>query len=204
MALADPALMARFASPISGWCFNGLTTWHLFSYILNSCATVEEAKEKILENRVIQSSFGAHFLFADKEGNATVFEIDHNTQAYVFTDGKPGEPLFITNHPVSTYTTPDKFPMYDPEAEHDTFYRMKLLKKTYSEKKSPLTRDDAIDLMEVVHCAFTDYKKAQYTFKERTLFNVNGVLSKRKLNIRFYLHGVAPIPGTNHMEDVTF
>ena len=28
--LADPALMARFASTISGWCFDGLTTWHLF------------------------------------------------------------------------------------------------------------------------------------------------------------------------------
>ncbi len=114
-----------------------------------------------------------HMIISYGDGNSTVFEIDKTSQAYVFTDRKPGEPLFCTNHPIALYTDSSKFPAYSEEAEHNSFYRMNLLDKTYAGMKAPFKKADAKDLVDVVHCAFVDDKKAEAAFKERTLINTN-------------------------------
>lgn len=144
------------------------------AYLLSNCATVEEAKKAILTSRVIQIGMCIHMLIADRQGNATVFEIDKTTQAYVFVDRKPGEPLFCTNHPLFTYTDPSTYPAYSKEAEHNSFFRMNLLDKTYADMKPSFQKSDAKDLVDVVHCAFVDYKKAEAAFDERTLINTKG------------------------------
>lgn len=144
------------------------------AYLLSNCATVEEAKKAILTSRVIQIGMCIHMLIADRQGNATVFEIDKTTQAYVFVDRKPGEPLFCTNHPLFTYTDPSTYPAYSKEAEHNSFFRMNLLDKTYADMKPSFQKSDAKDLVDVVHCAFVDDKKAEAAFDERTLINTKG------------------------------
>ena len=97
---------------MAGGRANGLSDVQLGAYLLSNCATVEEAKKAILTCRVIQVGMCIHMLIADREGNATVFEIDKTSQAYVFVDRKPGEPLFCTNHPLFTYTDPSTYPAY--------------------------------------------------------------------------------------------
>ena len=62
--------------------------------VMDQCATVEEAKRLILRSHLYQSIFVLHLLIADAEGNATVFEIDGSSGAYLFTDRVEGEPLF--------------------------------------------------------------------------------------------------------------
>ena len=81
--------------------------------ILDSCATVEEAKQMILNNRIMHMIMTAHMIIADANGDATIFEIEKHSQAYVFTDRKANEPLFITNHPVYNYPTPPTYPEFD-------------------------------------------------------------------------------------------
>ncbi len=197
---ADPNGVGEGGAPMAGGRINGLSDVQLGAYLLSNCATVEEAKKAILTTRVMQVGMCIHMLIADRDGNATVFEIDKLSQAYVFTDRKPGEPLFCTNHPLSTYTDSSKFPAYSEEAEHNTFYRMNLLDKTYADMKAPFKKSDAEELVNVVHCAFIDDKKAEAAFKERTLINTNCDLSKPEITVRFYLGDEGEIPGTNHIK----
>ena len=197
---ADPNGIGEGAAAMAGGRANGLSDVQLGAYLLSNCATVEEAKKAILTSRVIQIGMCIHMLIVDRQGNATVFEIDKTTQAYVFVDRKPGEPLFCTNHPLFTYTDPSTYPAYSKEAEHNSFFRMNLLDKTYADMKAPFEKSDAKDLVDVCHCAFVDDKKAEAAFDERTLINTNCDLSKPEITVRFYLGDDGPVPGTNHMK----
>jgi len=199
---SDPAGVVKVAGPTAGEKISGITMIQLGPFLLQTCANVEEAKKKILESRVMMVGLGTHMIFGDKQGKGCIFEIDKISQAYCLTDRKVGEPLVITNHPVSTYTDPDKFPKWEEGAEHNTFNRMCMLHKAISELKTPMKKTDADDMMTLVHCSFLDDKKAQCAPQERTLHTVNCDLSKCELSIKFYLRDVGPIKGTNHMEDV--
>ena len=158
---ADPNGVGEGASPMAGGTINGLSDVQLGAYLLSNCATVKEAKKAILASRVIQVGMCIHVLIADRHGDATVFEIDKLSQAYVFVDRKPGEPLFCTNHPLHNYPDPSTYPAYGEDAEHNTFFRMNLLNKTYAGMEAPFKKSDAEELVNVVHCAFVDDKKAR-------------------------------------------
>jgi len=197
----DPNGVEEVGGHTAGDRINGVTMLQLGPFIISKCATVEEAKKEILANRITQVGLGIHMLFADKDGNGFIVEIDKATQSYIFIDRKPGEPLFVTNFPVSSYPTPESYPKYDEEAEHNPFKRMEMLKGAYAKMKAPFEEEDAGKLIDVVHCSFVDHIKADCWIQERTLININVDLSKLEVGIRFYLGDVKPIPGTNLMED---
>ncbi len=169
--------------------------------ILDSCATVEQAKQMILRNRIMHMIMTAHMIIADAEGDATIFEIEKHSQAYVFTDRKANEPLFITNHPVYNYPTPPTYPEFDESKEHNTFQRQLIFRDTYARLKPPFKSEDATALTDAVHCSFIDDDKAEAAPRERTLINTTADLSKPEICVRFYLGDVGPIAGTNHMKD---
>ena len=77
---------------------------------------------------------------------------------------------------------------------------MNLLNKTYAGMKAPFKKSDAEELVNVVHCAFIDDKKAEAATKERTIINTNCDLSKPEITVRFYLGDEGEIPGTNHIK----
>ncbi len=206
---ADPNGIGETAAPFGGGHINGITQIQLGAYILSTCATVEDVKKAILTTRIIQVGLMWHLMFVGQRGNGTVFEIDKTSQAYVFVDRKPGEPLFCTNHPLSAYPDPSTYPEYPPEAEHNSFWRMNKLNESYAKLKQPFQESDASDLIDLVHCAFVDWKKAESVVEERTLIKTTCDLSKPEISVRFYLGDEGPIPGTNHMktrmsEPVTF
>ena len=138
------------------------------SMMLTTCATVEEAKEAILKNRILQTMMPLHMPIVDATGAATVFEID-KSGAYTFTDRVAGEPLFSTNHPIHIYPTPETYPDVDMTHEHNTFVRQHMLRDAYSKMTPPFTLDDAENLINVVHCSFVDGTKAESQQDERTL-----------------------------------
>lgn len=198
---SDTYAIGKQGSAPTGGALNGISFIQLGSMLTDKCATVKEAKIEILSHRVLFRFLTAHMLLADATGDATIFEINSGSQEYRFTDRKVNDPLFITNHPVSTYTDPSTYPEYPEDAEHNTFYRMNLLNKTYDGMKGPFEEKDAKHLTDVVHCAFVDDHKAQAGTKERTLYNITADLSVPEIKIRYYLSDVGPIEGTNHMKD---
>jgi hypothetical protein len=196
----DPSTYGAEAAPTSGYVWSGVSLIQLMNQVMDQCATVEEAKRLILRSHLYQSMFVLHLLIADAEGNATVFEIDGSSGAYLFTDRVEGEPLFCTNHPLHTYPTPDTYPEVNMEAEHNTFTRQVILRDKYQDFAMPLKRINATDLTDSVHVAFQDPEKAESSATMRTLFNCNADLSKPEINIRWHLGDGGPIAGTNHIK----
>ena len=196
----DPQGGGRDGSPPVGGDVSGIVMTQLHQLILTTCATVEEAKEAILKNRILQTIMPLHMPIVDATGAATVFEIDKGG-AYTFTDRVAGEPLFSTNHPIHIYPTPETYPDVDMTHEHNTFVRQHMLRDAYSKMTPPFTLDDAENLINVVHCSFVDGTKAESQQDERTLANIKADLSKPEIHIRWFLRDVGPVAGTNHMED---
>jgi hypothetical protein len=196
----DPSTYGVEGAPTSGYVWSGLSLIQLMNQVMDQCATVEEAKRLILRSHLWQSLFVVHLLMADAEGNATVFEIDGTSGAYLFNDRVEGEPLFCTNHPLHTYPTPDTYPDVNMEAEHNTFTRQVILREKYQDFAMPLKRSNATDLTDAVHVAFQDAEKAESSATMRTLFNSNSDLSKPEISIRWHLGDEGPIAGTNHLK----
>ena len=119
----------------------GLPLTQVPTLLLNTCASVEQAKLKILENRVTQTMMRVHLLIADATGNATVFELD-DKGGYQFVDRKANEPLFVTNHELSKYPDPGNYPDFDIKAEHNTFARQLILSDAFAGLSAPFTKDD--------------------------------------------------------------
>jgi hypothetical protein len=197
----DPGSVGKEGTPPSGMDISGVSTNQLLGLLLDTCATVEETKQQILQNRIMQVAMRTHLLIADAGGNAAVFEIDQQSVAYVFVDRQANEPLFVTNHPLHIYPTPDTYPDINMDAEHNSFTRQLLFRDKFAALQAPYKREDATTLTDAVHCAFVDDKQAEAGPKERTLMNVNADLSKPELRLRWYLGDAEPIPGTNHLKD---
>lgn len=196
----DPQSIGHEAGGASGLNFAGIPISQSVALLLDTCTTVEEAKLKILSNRLCQAIFRCHLLIADASGNATVFEINGNGE-YVFVNREANEPLFVTNHAIGEYPEPSAYPEFDRHAEHNTFARQLILRDCYAGLKAPFKEEDATAMMESVHCSFTDTKKAESGPMERTLSNATSDLKNKTISVRWYLGDVAPIDGTNHMQD---
>ena len=196
----DPDSIGNEGTPTSGMKVAGLPLTQVPTLLLDTCASVEEAKMKILQNHVGQTMMRVHLLIADASGNATVFELDASG-GYRFTDRKANEPLFVTNHELAKYPDPSAYPDFDINAEHNTFARQLILRDAYAGLNAPFSIDDVNAMTDSVHCSFVDTKKADSGPLERTLSNCTCDLSNPELSVRWYLGDVKPIPGTNHMED---
>lgn len=196
----DPDSIGSEGIPCSGMKTSGLSVIQLPTFLMDTCATVEEAKQKILQNKFTQTFLRLHLLIADASGNATVFELNEDGEL-CFADRKANEPIFVTNHQLSKYPDPGTYPEFDIHAEHNTYARQLIFRDAYAGLSAPFKIDDVNAMTDAVHCSFTDTKKAESGPLERTLSNCTCDLSKPELSVRWYLGDVKPIAGTNHMED---
>ncbi|WP_170386254.1 carcinine hydrolase/isopenicillin-N N-acyltransferase family protein [Ruegeria atlantica] len=199
-AMHDPWGVGDEIGSPGGQNVSGVTLTQLFALLIDTCATVEEAKKVILKNRIMQTIMRGHMMIADKSGDATVFEIDRHSQAYVFVDREANEPLFVTNHPNSRYPGPSTYPDFDMTHEHNTFTRQCILRDTYAALTPPFTKEDVTALTDSIHCAFVDDELAEAGPKERTLVNTTADLSKPEISVRWYLGDIGPVAGTNQVK----
>lgn len=199
--LADP-YGPHSPLPWGGGRDSGLGQTQVPGLVLQACETVDDAKRVLLRHKIFTGANALHYLIADAAGAATVFEIDHDTGEFVFTDASPDAPFVVTNHPLHTYPTPDTYPSVEPTAEHNTFNRMSMLKDAIGRHEGKYTRDDLQALVDGVTCAFVDQKLARVNVAsctERTLWTHTTDLAARDIRALFYLGDTEPIPGTNHM-----
>lgn len=181
---------------------SGLSQNQMPPLLLQTCATVDDAKRALLRHRVFAPTSALHALIADAQGAATVFEVDHDTGEFVFTDATPDAPFVVTNHPLHKYPTRDTFPSFEPAAEHNTFNRVCMLTDAAARHAGKFTRNALQTLLDGVACAFVDQKVAQVgvpAFPERTLWTHTTDLATKEIVATFYLGDSDPIAGTNHM-----
>jgi len=80
----------------------GLGELQTLRLLLDTCASVEEAKRALMATKQYYQYVPVHYLIADRHGNAFVWEYSaaHN-QEYVVEN--PGQPLFMTNFTLHTH-----------------------------------------------------------------------------------------------------
>ncbi|GIG69191.1 C45 family autoproteolytic acyltransferase/hydolase [Phytomonospora endophytica] len=189
------------ASPAGGYD-SGLSTNQVLGFVLDNAATVGEAKTALLgQHFFTPMAQGEHWLIADADGAATVFEIDQASHQYRFTDGRPDAPLVVTNHALHTYPTADMFPEVDANAEHNTFVRHRILTDAIAAHTGVWTGADITALLATVNCAFADNARAgvSHGWPERTLWTYLADPAERRLTTRFYRRDTGTVPGTNHV-----
>jgi acyl-CoA:6-aminopenicillanic acid acyl transferase len=95
MAMDNTLFSGRLVEPTQGPAV-GLGELQTMRLLLDTCATVEEAKQALLATKQYYQYVPVHYLIADRNGNAFVWEYSqfHNKE-YVIES--PGQPLVLTN-----------------------------------------------------------------------------------------------------------
>ncbi|MBD3190173.1 MAG: linear amide C-N hydrolase [Candidatus Heimdallarchaeota archaeon] len=87
----------------------GLNELQGMRLLLDTCATVEEAKKALKDNQHYFTFIPCHYLIADRSGKSFIFELDHQEKNQYFIDGE-NKPQVMTNHPVHLFPTSKHFP----------------------------------------------------------------------------------------------
>lgn len=184
--LADGDGPAIETPPAAGDDFAGLSYFQIARLLLDTCATVEEAKLSILNNKVYFVLDGAHYHIADRSGAAFIFETDKNYNVH-FTDND-AKPQVMTNHAVYKYPDVDKLPAYPPKATYNTYYRYRRLHDFVSEHKGTFSPADAWKAMTVAygHTSSTA-EGAGRPRPLRTIWTLLYDLDDLSIEVKFYL-----------------
>jgi hypothetical protein len=75
----------------------GLDELQVVRYLLDGCATAAEARAALLGAKLFDFAHPAHWLVADRHGDAFVFEVSKGQNRVHLVDAA-GEPLVATNH----------------------------------------------------------------------------------------------------------
>jgi hypothetical protein len=94
--LADDETMAKYGREPAGLDAAGLNELQVPRMLLDTCASVEEAKEALLVTKQQYAVVPVHYLIADRHGKSFVWEYSqaHNRE-YIIEN--PGKPLVTTN-----------------------------------------------------------------------------------------------------------
>ncbi|GIG66366.1 C45 family autoproteolytic acyltransferase/hydolase [Phytomonospora endophytica] len=153
----------------------GINPMHLARFVLETCRTVEEAKAALLGAKQTEE-VGCHYLIADAEGNAFVWEraggVEHMIEA------ANGGPLCVTNHLLSRNPDPNRLPE-DTEQTFQTYARARTLaERTVDEK---IGREYLEEIMDEVAVPATP------GYPWRTLWRTIVDVQDPALETRFYL-----------------
>ena len=164
--------------------------------LLDTCATVEEAKEALLVNKHFHAFMPCHYTIVDNSGNSFVYEYSdgHNNEYIV---NGTDEPLIVTNHPLHKYPTIDTFPEDSGILKTGTssFERYRALAKILESSNPPYTTDflkktnESVSVSQVVSWVPDEYRE-QFSSSpglSRTLWHEIYNSNKKDLTIKFYL-----------------
>ncbi len=95
--LADDESMARYPGPPAAKIGVGLHSRQTTRMLLDTCATVEEAKRQLLQTKTYAFMLAAHFLIADRHGDSFVWGWSYKQHTEHIVEGG-GNIQVATNH----------------------------------------------------------------------------------------------------------
>lgn len=172
----------------------GLSSTQLPRFVLETCATADEAKRALLGAKQYDLGTPLHYLIADAEGNSFVWEHGPGGDEHIVESD--GGALCVTNHLLHRHPDPATLPE-DTEETLRTYERYRTLRKRAVE---PATTGAALrsTLDEI---GFTAANSTLYPM--RTLWRSVFDLTERTMSTRFYL-GERPDGEARHSEELTF
>ncbi len=98
-SLADDESAARYPAPPITTPGVGLHPLQMPRFLLDNCATVQEAQEALYMTKHYAFLLPCHYMIADRHGNSFVWEWSHLQHSEHVVDGG-GETQVVTNHPL--------------------------------------------------------------------------------------------------------
>ncbi|BDG06685.1 C45 family autoproteolytic acyltransferase/hydolase [Anaeromyxobacter oryzae] len=154
----------------------GLDELQIGRVLLDSCATAQEARELLLSAKHHYAAVPAHWLVADRHGDAFVFEVGPGRNRVHLVEAR-AEPLVLTNHPLHRYPADEALPR--AAGPVGTYARYRLLRAALAEALAPW-RAEALGA--VAERAFVGPAGC-----DRTLWHGVYDLAERSLEATFFL-----------------
>ncbi|MDP8299712.1 MAG: C45 family peptidase [Candidatus Tantalella remota] len=175
---------------------SGLYIYQTIRLILDTCATVEEAKIAILTNDITMALLPAHFMVIDATGKSFVYERSSKDFTDRIIGSVPGKPVPITNHSLYDYPTVDKFPKAGAD-DYDTFNRYRRLEKYLLSHSGKYSVKDGQEAMSLVYGRVEEASEGgHHDLPLRTLYTAVCDINDRSIAVRFYLRDGKADPET--------
>lgn len=153
----------------------GINELELNLYLLETCASVEEALDRLSRIEHYVSTVHCHFVIADRTGTSVVWEPFTSDGASIVVGGK--QPQIVTNHQLTRFPSAEDLPA--EAGEGDTYQRWRVLTQRVS--NSVLTPE------QIAQAAGAVRFPANAAVKGRTLWNAQYDVQALTLDIDFYL-----------------
>ncbi|HBC85883.1 MAG TPA: hypothetical protein DCZ94_02905 [Lentisphaeria bacterium] len=164
----------------------GLTQYQTVRLIIDTCATMDEAKQVILNNKISTSMMPAHFIVADSSGASFIYECSPDDFSDRIIDSAKGKPAVITNNSVYQYPTVDKLPEPSKD-DYDTFNRFRRLVNFVDSHKGKYTAEDGQKAMGLVFGRVDEASEGgPHLLPLRTLYTTVVNIDEGKISVRFY------------------
>lgn len=158
----------------------GLDGLQVVRMLLDTCATVEEAKIALLQNRYVATFRGLHFQVCDRSGRSVICEIDPKTFLWHFTDNN-NQIQVMTNHAQHLHPDIASFPV--SEHPYSSFNRYKKLHEFVTAHQKKFSREDALMATSLVY----GDRNFPGDVPMRTLWTQLYDQVDKTLQVRFYL-----------------
>jgi hypothetical protein len=181
--LADDELSKQFPMEPAGFDAVGLGVVQVLRLLLDSCATVEEAKEALLMNKQYYEVGQVHYLVADRHGKSFVWEYSHaHNREYIVES--PGKPLITTNFSLHSYLEDGKPP--SSKRAEKVCPRYCTLTDKLSSRQGKLSVEQIKETHKLVDMTQTPPESSPWA-PTRTLWHAIYSPERRSLQISFYL-----------------
>lgn len=160
----------------------GINEMLTVQFLLDSCKTVDEAKELLLCNKHFYLLLPTHFLIADKNGNSFVWEYspEHNKE-YIIDNNS--EIQIITNFLLHQYPNPMNFPKSKDRS--CPFDRYKMLARAIKDEKGKISTNKMKEINSKVFIS-DDLFAEEPHFAERTIYHNLYDTLNNSMEISFY------------------
>lgn len=161
----------------------GLSEGQIPRFLLENCATTEDAKVALLSTKQYYVAGPCHYLIGDRHGNGFVWEYSSIRNTHHIVE-RAGAPLPVTNHLLHPHTQ-----AVPSEVLENSQRRLAMLEARLAQRRGPLTNDAIRDINSCVQ-ALEATGAGQYTNAVkpgRTLWYAHYDLDRRSVEIDFYL-----------------
>ena len=185
-ALADDEVVEEYGLHPAPAIQAGFNEIQIIRCLLDTCASVSEAKDALLEAKVYYALAPQHYIIADRHGDAFVWENAHVMHHGHIIPAK-GKPLVTTNCMLHLHRDLENL----PEEEHrlGRFNRFRAIRKRLSDHSGKF---DAEYIKETSRCvSFTEDPQPGPYAPNRTLWHALYYPEERRVEIDFYLGDTA-------------
>jgi hypothetical protein len=184
--LADDELTLRYKMEPAGSAGVGLGALQMLRMLLDTCATVEDAKEALLLTKQYYEIVSVHYIIADRHGKSFVWEYSHAHNREFIVEN-PGQPLITTNFSLHSRLKEGKPP--SAEAARGVCPRYCKLSERLNDHDGKLTVDYIKETHKLVDATAGSVKSSSRA-PNRTLWHALYFPEQRKMQVSFYLKDV--------------